>query len=89
MRSLHIKDSYKIQWTEDIIRELNEYSSNGMLSLKHRNIKSYYREWVAHNWLYNHNLFKLHTKDVDLEYNFNPIMELGYWLLFQLSIYVE
>lgn len=31
-----------------------------------RSVASYVHEWRAHNFLYNHNLWKSHTKDVDL-----------------------
>lgn len=31
-----------------------------------RSARSYLREWRAHNWLYNHNLFVASTKDSDL-----------------------
>lgn len=46
-----------------------------------RTLKSYLREWRAHNRLYKFHLFKKHTKDVDLNTNESKFRRLGYFFL--------
>lgn len=63
--NLHIENSYLIESLEDIQLSVEDFYTSGDL-LSNRSIKSYVIEWEAHNWLYRHNLFSSHTKDVDL-----------------------
>ena len=48
---------------------------------KARSLKSYVREWRAHNRLYKLGLFKDRTKDVDLNVHEKWYRRLGYFLL--------
>lgn len=67
-QNIHIVDSYLI-FDEDMMKaclvlfkKLTNYKSK-------RTIKSWIKEWKAHNRLYRLGLFKSHTKDCDLEEN--------------------
>lgn len=46
-----------------------------------RSLKSYVREWRAHNRLYKLGLFKDRTKDVDLNVHEKWYRRLGYFIL--------
>lgn len=61
----HIENSYLITKISDIeFHVKNYYMAN---ELDHcRSVKSYVKEWHAHNVLYKHHLFVSHTKDTDL-----------------------
>lgn len=63
--NVHIEDSYKIKDKDKQIKIL-EYLHKSYSWFKERSIKSYLREWRAHNRLYKLGLFRRHTKDVDL-----------------------
>ena len=72
-----------IEYNEEIIRIVDSYliSQDGIMELilkefikrtgykSKRSMKSWIKEWKAHNRLYNLGLFKSHTKDCDLEEN--------------------
>ena len=81
----HIGNSYLIRTRksmEKIIKEiLVERQTKGYLVT--RNIKSYIREWKAHNRLYKLHLFRSHTKDVDLEENI-PLWKEIIWMILSL-----
>lgn len=62
--NLHIEDSYDID-IERIVFLTNILYDIGKLGNK-RSVKSYIKEWYAHNVLYKMHLFRKHTKDVDL-----------------------
>ncbi len=79
-----IKNSYLINDIKEMENEIKRLYSQNILS-HNRTINSYVREWYAHNWLYNHNMFVSHTKDADLEFNINIILEIGYWLIFMIG----
>ena len=64
--NIHIVDSYDVP-DEDIFGFLHMlYAAiNGEITYT-RSIESWTKEWISHNKLYRHGLFKSHTKDVDL-----------------------
>lgn len=71
-----ITDSYKINTKKDIKEFLsllkdilkNKYENYTEYSIYKRQEKSIINEWATHNVLYKLGLFKVHTKDVDIEY---------------------
>lgn len=78
----HIENSYLIQDKKEIAKEvwwIREIRDGRRLPVT-RSEKSYVREWIGHNKLYNLGLFKSHTKDVDLEEPSNIFKEL-IWLI--------
>lgn len=67
--NIHITDSYKISKKEfkSILEYLREvYTSCEVFN--HRSIFSLCMEWTVHNFLYNINIQRDRTKDVDLNY---------------------
>lgn len=78
-----IRDSYKVKDLKAIREQVEFYYLHSRLS-HNRTVDSYVREWFVHNWLYQHNLFVEHTKDVDFESDINPIIEFCYWVIFKL-----
>ena len=71
---IHIKDSYLIQSKEDI-KSMLEYirSLSGYKQLQRdgytRTFESEYREWKAHNFLYNIGFQRKRTGTVDIDQN--------------------
>lgn len=66
--NVRIVDSWKVEtevFMEYILKEF--IKETGYES--RRSIKSWIREWKAHNRLYRLGLFRSHTKDTDLEEN--------------------
>ena len=63
-----IVDSYKITNPYTIEDMLYEFKKNTGYKSK-RSIKSWTKEWKAHNRMYKLGLFRNHTKDCDLEEN--------------------
>ena len=65
----HIEDSYLITMRKSISNEVNWIVENRKIQKLPitRSNNSYIREWKAHNRLYNKNIARSHTKDVDLE----------------------
>lgn len=77
----HIEDSYLITDKREIEKEL-DYIIEVRKGMKYptRSLKSYTREWLGHNNLYNIGLFRSHTASVDLNEN-NSIIEELIWLI--------
>lgn len=79
---IQIVDSYKIVLKDEMIEIINQikekYPENPVI--KNVSLNRMVREWQSHNLLYNLNLFREHTKDVDINDN-NFIMDCGYFIL--------
>ena len=65
----HVENSYQFQDKNKIRSEVSWIMDirDGRRLPVTRSEKSYVREWLGHNKLYNLGLFKSHTKDVDLD----------------------
>ena len=66
--NIRILDSYKVRSAAYMQMILNMFMIKTGFRSK-RTIKSWIKEWKAHNRLYRLGLFKSHTKDCDLEEN--------------------
>ncbi len=66
--NIRILDSYKVHSAAYMQMILNMFMIKTGFRSK-RTIKSWIKEWKAHNRLYRLGLFKSHTKDCDLEEN--------------------
>ena len=66
--NIRIIDSYEITNPKDMIVILKLFKLKTGYRTK-RSLKSWIKEWKAHNRLYKLGLFKSHTKDCDLEEN--------------------
>lgn len=66
--NIRILDSYKVHSAAYMQMILNMFMIKTDFRSK-RTIKSWIKEWKAHNRLYRLGLFKSHTKDCDLEEN--------------------
>ena len=84
--NIHIENSYKIKYKEDMQELLEEYRHKYNKDtfynyiINKRSIKSMCYEWAAHNLLYTLGMFKAHTKDVDLD-NEPPYRIFCYYIL--------
>lgn len=65
---VRIVDSTKVKETSDMLEILRVFRYWIGYSSK-RSLKSWLKEWKAHNRLYRLGLFRSHTKDCDLEEN--------------------
>lgn len=80
-----IKDTYMMPYTDinkfvfDLKTVIN--SDPELSGLYHRSSKSWEKEIAAHIRLYKIGLFKLHTKDTDLDENENIFRLIGYNIL--------
>ena len=81
--NIHVKNSCRITDYDDILEvcETLKY----MYPYYKRTTHSMFREWVAHNWLYYHNIQSLRTKSVDLEEPINIFREIGYLIIYIIS----
>ena len=82
MTNTHVENSYLLTTRKAIkeqVEEIIDYR-NVTKRLVTRSINSYVREWRGHNRLYNWNIARSHTKDVDLNEN-NSIFEELAWLI--------
>ena len=68
--NVEVIDSYKVDNIVEISSAIEDILENDLCSIqvKERTKVSLYREWKACNRLYKFNLFKTHTKNVDLGY---------------------
>lgn len=79
--NIHIEDSYKVNRKDDMQIVLTDIRADYSLEesdVLKRTDKSLIKEWYVHNVLYNLNLFREHTKDVDLNYPQSKIIEIAY-----------
>ena len=67
-KNIRIVNSFKINKIEDMILILRIFQIRTGYKSK-RSLRSWIKEWKAHNRLYKLGLFKSHTKDCDLEEN--------------------
>ena len=67
-KNIRIVNSFKINKIEDMILILRIFQIRTGYKSK-RSLRSWIKEWKAHNRLYKLGLFKTHTKDCDLEEN--------------------
>ncbi len=67
-KGVSIINSYKVTKTEDMIIILRLFKLKTYYKSR-RTLKSWIKEWKAHNRLYKLGLFRSHTKDCDLEEN--------------------
>ena len=81
--SVHIQDSYKITDTSDILIICETFKT--MYPQFKRSAQSWKREWIAHNWLYNHNICTDKTKSVDLNENESIFRKIMYIIIYVIS----
>lgn len=67
-KGVSIINSYKVTIAEDMIIILRLFQLKTYYKSR-RTLKSWVKEWKAHNRLYKLGLFRNHTKDCDLEEN--------------------
>ena len=67
-KNIRIVNSFKINKIKDMILILRIFQIRTGYKSK-RSLRSWIKEWKAHNRLYKLGLFKSHTKDCDLEEN--------------------
>ncbi len=67
-KDIKIINSYKIKTEREMIAILKTFKNRTGFQSK-RTLKSWIKEWKAHNRLYKLGLFKSHTIDCDLEEN--------------------
>lgn len=79
---IKIRDTYKLK-DDEIKATLVWYFNNDLLDPS-RTLQSYAEEVYAHNWLYNHHLFRKHTKDTDLEGDESKLRLIGYKVIYYL-----
>ena len=78
--NITIKDSYKYKDRETQIATIKIFLTSYEW-FRGRSLKSYIREWRAHNRLYTLGIFKSRTKDVDLNVHEKWYRRLGYFFL--------
>lgn len=78
-----ILDSYKVKRSKDMKQILENvfYASVNRGIFYSRSIKSWLKEWKAHNILYKFGLFRSHTKDVDLTEKESKKRRFAYFIL--------
>lgn len=72
--SYKVKDEYDMKLILKVFKMRTGYGSR-------RSLKSWLKEWKAHNRLYRLGLFRSHTKDCDLEQNEKWYRLLAYQIL--------
>lgn len=79
-RNIRIKNSYQVVHKKDMITILKLFKLRTGYHSR-RSLKSWIKEWKAHNRLYRLGLFKIHTVDCDLEENEKLHRLIAYQLL--------
>jgi hypothetical protein len=81
--NLQIIDSYKIHSRVDMSAILTALRAEAQKQgyVYHRSDASWIREWRAHNFLYEANIQRARTKDVDLNENEALWRRAAYWIL--------
>lgn len=64
--NVRVLESYKVK-NKKVMRYVLEYFKEREGFKSRRSIRSWVREWVAHNRMYKLGMFKGHTRDCDLE----------------------
>ena len=83
--NVHVRDSYKLTYRAEVWDAINIIKDTKRGSRYRRSAKSWNREWVAHNWLYWHNLFVSHTESVDLNDDEPFWKRLCYFIIYVIS----
>ena len=81
-KNVHVTNS-NIVSKEDIpgmVREIREHAGSIGYQYQRTNA-SWAREWMAHNYLYEHGIEQKRTADVDLNEDEPPLRRLGYFIL--------
>ena len=60
---------------------INHFIKEHFLFLSKRKMKSFLREWKAHNICYQHGWWKERTAEVDFEAKQNIFYKIGYWFI--------
>ena len=82
--NIHVYNSYVVfseKTKKDFLRHLLD-TVDGLSET--RTLKSMLDEWKAHNALYQRNMFKAHTKELDLEFKQKWYHRVIYWLIARL-----
>ena len=82
--NIHIENSCEVKTRNDMQLVLNDIRAHHSLEyceVLKRTDKSLINEWRTHNIFYNLHLFRTHTKDVDLNYPQNKIVEIAYSII--------
>lgn len=80
--NINIKDSYTMTKESDMKDTLYAIQQkHPECNTFKRTYDSLLNEWKSHNKLYSWEMFKSHTKDVDLDYPAKWYTEILYWLL--------
>ena len=81
--NIHVRDSYKITDVSDILVICETFKI--IYPQFKRSAQSWKREWIAHNWLYNHNICPVRTKGVDLDENESIFRKIMYIIIYAIS----
>lgn len=87
--NINIKDSYLYpkKMFSIVFNTLRKDHPNNNVLL-HRTDKSMAREWAAHNLLWDLNIYRSRTKDIDLNYPQKWYVRLGYFILGSFALLV-
>ena len=79
--NIQIVDSYKCSKYSfnDIINDIKKSNPNHPVTINRSN-KSIKKEWATHNFLYNLNIARNRTKDLDINYPLSRIEKIAYGL---------
>ena len=78
----HVKDSYKVKDKDEIERQVYWIIQHReAMHYPTRTSKSYEREWIGHNRLYNWHIERERTGSVDLNENQNPFEKLFWYII--------
>lgn len=82
-KNIHIENSYLCKDPDVMNIKLDTIRAEAMKAsiIYHRSNKSWIREWLAHNWLYNHGIEVERTAHVDLNEDESLIRRLGYFII--------
>ena len=81
--NIHIHNSYKVSTTKSMrfVLQLVKYATANRNITYNRTMKSWLREWKAHNILYKLNIKRDSTKSVDINEGESKGRRFGYFLL--------
>lgn len=80
-KNIHIINSYFVTCDKTKIDFINYFINKHFLFITKRKMKSFLREWEAHNIFYQHGWYVNRTKDADLEANIKWYKRIAYWLI--------
>ena len=81
--NIHIHDSYKVKTTESMrfVLQLVKYAAANRNIVYKRTMKSWLREWKAHNILYKLNIQRPRSQHTDLNENESVKRRFAYFIL--------